>query len=524
MFSLALESMQASVKSKLGSELEALFQEVIDYRDKNLEDVNFDSKVQAICTYFQKNVAKRMMDIVWKNAGLYIAGIEFKPHFRSSFCTWMCYGHTAPKTQNGTFQIENILNGQANGFVGDLFASKEFTVDELIKIAMSFDVEKGIIKPQFRKDMKKWIQCGIGFDIALGFLAKDYLPKNAGVEYLTARELTAIMLHEIGHNMNLIEHAADMYAHVSAFNALRTYAEKRCTPQQAIELGKYAVAYGTQAGLNKEASRLAGIIESSTKDLASCGKQQLDPTGKNCFVLSMICSAFELLGEAMHIICDIAIADPTRWTFRMSQNKKVGDTIIHDRMWQWEERHADEYAMLNGYGADQVTSLEKIMKVYSLLGRSAKEVEQMQHAERTRQKLSLFSKIHLFSVAHCMLDSPMYMLYPPGSQRYREILKSTIQNLKKFGADAAYVTKYMKDIETILDSIDKMSREDKYLELSMERYKVFMKFTSLGSILSWLTHGRVDTELVELLNDIQKLNANLLSYFAVKFQQLAKKA
>ena len=524
MFSLALESMQASVKSKLGSELEALFQEVIDYRDKNLEDVNFESKEQAICTYFQKNVAKRMMDIVWKNAGLYIAGIEFKPRFVSQFCTWMCYGHTSPRTQNGTFQIENILNGQANGFVGDLFANKEFTVEELIKIAMSFDVEKGIIKPQFRKDMKKWIQCGIGFDISLGFLAKDYLPKNANVEYLTARELTAIMLHEIGHNMNLIEHAADMYAHVSAFNALRTYAEKKCTPQQAIELGKYAVAYGTQAGLNKEASRLAGIIESSTKDLASCGKQQLDPTGKNCFVLSMICSAFELLGEAMHIICDIAIVDPTRWTFRMSQNKKVGDTIIHDRMWQWEERHADEYAMLNGYGAAQVTSLEKIMKVYSLLGRSAKEVEQMQHAERTRQKLSLFSKIHLFSVAHCMLSSPMYMLYPPGSQRYREILKSTIQNLKKFGADAAYVTKYMKDIETILDSIDKMSREDKYLELSMERYKVFMKFTSLGSILSWLTHGRVDTELVELLNDIQKLNANLLSYFAVKFQQLAKKA
>lgn len=524
MFSLALESMQASVKSKLGAELEALFQEVIDYRDKNLEDVNFDSKVQAICTYFQKNVAKRMMDIVWKNAGLYIAAIEFRPHFRSQFCTWMCYGHTAPRTQNGTFQIENILNGQANGFVNDLFANKEFTVEELVKIAMSFDVEKGIIKPQFRKDMKKWIQCGIGFDIALGFLAKDYLPKNADVDYLTARELTAIMLHEIGHNMNLVEHAADMYAHVSAFNALRTYAEKMCTPQQAIELGKYAIAYGTQAGLNKDASRLAGIVESASKDLASCGKQQLDQNGKNCFVLSMVCSAFELLGEAIHIICDIAIADPTRWTFRMSQNKKVGDTIIHDRMWQWEERHADEYAMLNGYGADQVTSLEKIMKVYNLLGRSSKEVEQMQHAERTRQKLSLFSKIHLFSVAHNMLSSPMYMLYPPGSQRYREILKSTIQNLKKHGADAAYVTKYMKDIETILDSIDKMSREDKYLELSMERYKVFIKFTSLGSILSWLTHGRVDTELVELLNDIQKLNANLLSYFAVKFQQLAKKA
>ena len=128
MFSLALESMQASVKSKLGAELEALFQEVIDYRDKNLEDVNFESKKQAICTYFQKNVAKRMMDIVWKNAGLYIAAIEFRPDFRSQFCTWMCYGHTSPRTQNGTFQIENILNGQANGFVNDLFANKEFTV------------------------------------------------------------------------------------------------------------------------------------------------------------------------------------------------------------------------------------------------------------------------------------------------------------------------------------------------------------------------------------------------------------
>ncbi len=519
----SFESMNALVKSKLGSELESMFQEVIDYRDKNLKDISFHSRELAIQKYFGSKIAKRFMDTVWKHTGLNVEAVFFKIAFETSFCTYMCYGKSEELTADGTFQIEGILNGQANALVGDWFANREFTVDELMAIAKSFDVEKGIIKPEFRQKMKKWIRCAIGFDISLGFLSKDYLPKNSGVEYLTARELTAIMLHEIGHNLTLVEHAADMYAHVSSFNALRDIFTQKADEKKAVELGKKVSAYAAKCGFVKDADKLMKATLQAEKDVIAAGKH-IDKQGKQCFIFSLIGSAFVLLFDVINTTANILVADPTRAALRGDdQKKKLGDVIINDRQWTWQERKADEFAVQHGYGADQVTALEKITRFYSLLGRSEKDIAEIIKAETNCKNLSLFTKLKLSYMAHVLMSNPQFRLYPPGADRYREILNLSIKNLKEHGASAEYVAKYMKDIEEILKSIEKMSREDKYFDEAWKRYQMFLKFTSIRSFISWFTHGRVDTELVELLNDIQKLNNNLVTFFGFKLIEMAKK-
>ena len=523
MIKIATESMKAVTSSKLGNELEALWQEVIDYRDKELKEVSFNNKVTAIQTFFAKKCAKRFMDIVWKNTGLNIEATFFKPNGESSFCTWMCYGKGTELTADGTLQIEGILDGQANSLVGDWYATNEFTVDELMAIAKSFDVEKGIIKPEFREKMKKWIRCAIGFDTMLGFLMKDYLPKNSGVEYLTARELTAIMLHEIGHNLTLVEHAADMYAHVSSFKALRDVFTKKADEKKAIELGKKVSAYAAKSGFVKDADKLMKATLQAEKDVVAAGKH-IDRQGKDCFIFSLIGSAFVLLFDVINTTMDVMVADPTRASFRGDhQKKKLGDVIINDRQWTWQERKADEYAVQHGYGADQVAGLEKITRFYELIGRSEKEITEIVKAETDKKNLSLFTKLKISFLAHCLMGNPQYRLYPPGVERYKEILALNIKNLKSNGASAEYVAKYIKDIETILKSIDDMSRESKYFDEAYKRYQMFLKFCSIRSFLAWFTHGRVDAELAECLADIQKLSGNLLGYYGEKFKQLAKK-
>lgn len=524
MVKISTESMNAVTGSKLGSDMEALWQEVIDYRDKNLSNMSFDNKVKALETFFSKKIGKRFMDLVWKHTGLNIEAIFFKPHFETQFCTWMCYGKSDELTDAGTQQLEGILNAQANSLVNDWLSTHEFSVDDLMAIAKSFDVQRGIIKPEYRAKMKKWIRCAMGFDLSLGFLCKDYLPKNAGVEYLTARELTAIMLHEIGHNLTMVEHAADMYAHTSAFNAMRDVFTKHATPQKAIELGKRVSEYAIKNGFVKDGQNFARAVQQAEKDVAAAGKH-IHKEGSHGFIFSMIGSAFVLLADAVTRTMDVLVCDPTRMSYRgrSNQTKKLSDTVVNDRMLTWQERKADEFAMTHGYGADQVDALDKITRFYMLLGRSEEDIREVEAAERGNKNLSLFTRLSLSYYAHLVMGIPQYRLYPPGAERYREILQLTIKNLKIHGASAEYVSKYTADIERMINTIDKMSREEKYVDEQYQRYKMFLKFCSVRSFVNWLTNGNIEHDIAECIENIQKLNNNLITYFGYKFDQLAKR-
>lgn len=522
-FSPSLEAMTAVTRSKLGDELTALWQEVIDYRDNSLNGVSFTGRLSAIQSFFAKKIAKRFMDIVWKNTGLNIEAIFFKPNFEVSFCTWICIQKGDELTARGTGQIVDTLNGQASDWISNL-RGEEFTVDELISLAKSYDVEKGIIKPEHREQIKKIVRCAIGFDLSLGFLSVDYLPKNSGAKYLTARELTAIMLHEIGHTLTLVEHAADLYARAATFRTLEAYFKKTATVEKSIELGKRVANLAASNGYAKDAAALLQAVTQAEKDYQSSGQRMPAPT-RASFIGSTVGSAFYLLSVALSGTLDLLITDSTRefLRLRVGQKKKLADLPVSERMWTWQERKADEYAFTHGYGADQVTALEKITKFYEMIGKSEKDLEALLREEAKGKALGLYTKLRLLFWVQQSFHDYTFRSYPPTSERYREILNHSVKQLKIHGASAEYVSKYIKDIETILTSIDNISRSDKYFELTQKNYRLFMKYCSLRSFAAWFTNGRAEQELEELMTDIRQLSDNLLGYFEAKFKQLSER-
>lgn len=521
-FSPSLEAMSAVSRSKLGDELTALFQEVIDYRDNDLNGVSFQGRLSSIQNFFAKKIAKRFMDIVYKNTGLNIEAVFFKPSFEVSFCTWICIQKGDELTARGTSQITDSLNGQARDWVTAL-RGEEFTVDELISLAKSYDVEKGIIKPEHREQVKKIVRCAIGFDLSLGFLSVDYLPKNSGAEYLTARELTAIMLHEIGHNLTLIEHAADLYARAATFRTLEAYFKKTATVEKSIELGKRVANIAASNGYTKDAAALLKAVTQAEKDYQSSGQRMPAPT-KASFIGSTIGSAFYLLSVVLSGTLDLLLTDSTRALLRLrdGQKKKLADLPVSERMWTWQERKADEYAFTHGFGADQVTALEKITKFYGMIGKSEKDIAALLKEEAQGKALGLYAKLRLLFWVQQSFYDYTFRSYPPTSERYREILNHSVKQLKIHGASAEYVNKYIKDIETILTTIDNVSRSDKYFELMQKKYRLFMKYCSLPSFIAWFTNGRAEQELEELMTDIHQLSDNLLGYFEAKFKQLSE--
>ena len=524
MLDFSTESMKSVTNSRLGAELEDLFQKVIDYRDKELTgDISFANKTDLVTNFFYRNCAKQFMQTVYKHTGLNIEAVFFKPWFETEFCTWICIQKGKELTAAGTMQIINTLNGQAGTYLSPM-VPEEFTVDELIKMAKSYDVAKGIIKPEYREELKKYVRVAVGFDISLGFLMKDFVPKNAGIENLTARELTAIMLHECGHTLTLIEHAADSFAHMSSFEALARAFSNKADLKKSMELTKKASEISAQAGYTNDSANLLKLYQQAEKDSVSSGKN-MNEKGKAALTHGLLSASFAVLAEIFGISFDVAICDPNMDLKRHGDDKKFkfGDLMSNERMWSWQERKADEYAFSHGYGPDIAEGLEKCNNFYRFIGRSAKEIEAIKKAERDQEKLSLVTRLGITRCAHKFYRDPCYRIYPPGAERYKEILRLTIKELKANGSSAEYVSKYLADCERLIKACESMSREDKYFDQAVLRYKTYLKYISIPSFLQWLLNGRVEAEIEQLISDTQKLNNNLVSFFGFKLSQLAKK-
>lgn len=524
MLSLATEAMRATINSRFGAELDAIWQSVIDYRDRELTgSISFENKTNCVQNFFYKNCAKKFMEVVYKYTGLNVEAVFFKPWFQTEFCTWSCIQKGDEITAAGTHQIASALNGQA-GTLLDGMIPQEFTVDELFKIAKSYDVEKGIIKPEFRNEMKKFVKVAIGFDISLGFLMEDFLPKNSGIKNFTARDLTAIMLHECGHTLTLIEHAADMYAHISSFEALQRAFSQKADLGKALELTKKTVDFAAKAGYTKDAGNLAAFYQRAEKDCLTAGKN-IDQKGKYALTHGLINCSCTLLKEIFATAFDVAICDPNMDLKRHGEDKKFkfGDLQSNERMWTWQERKADEYAFDHGYGAELVEGLEKADKFYQMLGRSKEEIQALLKAERDQTKLSIGVSLGLIHAARKFYRDVDNRIYPPGAERYKEILRLTIRELKANGANADYVNKYTADCDRIIKAIYEQTRASKYFDLAVARYKSFLKYTSIPSFIQWLVNGRVEEEIEQLIADVQILSNNTVSYYGSKLEQLAKK-
>ena len=524
MFNTSLEAMQVAVRSKLGAQLDALWQTVIDYRDHELADIdNYKVRYNKVRDFFHNNCAHKFMDIVWNMTGLWITDVKYVELFDSGFCTMIYIGNNMD--QVGTLQIENILNGDWTSRYWNARIPDDLTAEQLVKIANSYDLIKGSIKKEQRDEIKKLVRSRIGFDIRTGFLLEDFLPKNSGVSNFTAQEITAIILHELGHTLTLVEHAADMYARASTFNYLTTafQAAHGGDASAAVSLVNEAAKALDSKGNKDAASKIRKLGERFNIDMVKAGSNA-DPKIKRKLVSGLIISIIYLISDALIAPFDFLFGNNVRFKYNASEQKrKYGDLPANGRLLTWQERKADEYAFTHGYGKDQVTALEKLGRLFNRLGRSESEIEKINSIETLGKDISFFDKMHLLLVAPMICGDYMQSLYPAGSQRFKELLNLTVQQLKANGANPEMVRKYMEDIEVIKDKIDHIEKSDLFLARMVKAYEVLNSYLSIPSFFDIIVHGRVRQELDRLIDELQDLSCNLIHFYGMKLQSLAKK-
>lgn len=526
---ISTEAMQAQLHTKLGDTLDSLWQKVIDYRDQQLkDDTSYQSRKRKLTKFFLDNIASDFIKTVYKYTGLYIKTVKALDIFQTgSFCTWIFFGKKGD--QRGTVQIENMLNG---GYLKRYWGTRlgslnEFKAEELIKLASSYDAIHGCIKPEYRDEVVKVLHSNIGFDIVLAFMIEDCLPKNSGIKNYTARELTAIVLHEIGHTLTLLEHAGDMFAHTASFNYLfKTFADKNANnPGEVIKLAKMVATKAETTGNVTTAKQLTGVVNRFAADLSSAGASA-KPETVNKLTAGLLDGVIALIGDLFLIPLNMMFGNAvTRKYAPLSaeQRKKFSDIPCNERLCTWQERKADEFAFSHGYGAELTEGLSKIGSFIRFLGTSEKEAERIRLANELGQNIGILEKFGLLCMAPHLCGNYSYTLYPAGTKRFKELLKITIQQLKANGAQPEYVAKYMADIDRILYQIDHCDKGDEFKARMVKGYELFNAYVSIPSWIDMLVHGHIRKEIETLVDELQDVGSNLIDYYGNKFIAASKK-
>lgn len=525
MFDISTEAMVAVLQSKLGKELDALWQEVMDYRDQSLQEVSFANKSRSIRKFFEKTTTPKLKDIVWRNVGLNFKDVRITSIFDGSFCTITFFDKTGTDKYEGTLQLEGILNADyiQKSWPELKNAGQPLTADDLIRIAESYDVKAGGIKATAKMEIRKIVNSILGFDVDFAFLMEDQLPANAGVANFTPREITSIVLHEIGHTLILVEHAGDCYARMSSFKYL-TEAFRQANGQNVEESAKLAekvAAVMAKKGDKTNAERLIAVTNKLKADMKTAGSSA-DPKEAKKLIGGFLTSVFDFIGDIFAISFDLIFGNQQGKRFGNDQKNKKSDLPINHRLVTWAERKADEYTFTHGYGADHVSAQNKNNKFFDRFGISEQQCQKLNEIERLHKGIGLFAKLKLLVFAPLYAGDYSYSLYPAGAKRFRELLNLTIQQLKANCTDSAYIAQYIKDCDYILSVCDNPNSRDQVIANIYRGYDIFMKYVSIPSFFDWIVHGRVKRELDELIEDANAVGNNLLTYYGFKIQQIGK--
>ena len=527
MFTTSLEAMQPVLQSKLGKELDDIWQEIIDYRDTQCKDMSYSGKLGALRKFFRDKTIKKFQACVWKNLGLTIREVVLTNLDSGGFANASFFNPSDKDDQTGWLKIEETQNAnylhKCYPFV-DFSGTDKMPIEKFIEIANAFDTNRGVVVESQRQRMRTVFYCDIFWDIETGLMIEDRLPKNGGISNFSAQEITAIILHELGHTINLIEHAADMYARISTFKYLEAVFKSAHgeNVEDVLKLTEKVSEILAKKGDKVNADRMMQISNKVRHDVRFAGAANRPDMTKN-ILGSIIYYSFVFLFNAIALPFDVVFGNSQSYRFgKDDQKTKRGDIASNGRMVAWNERHADAFTVQHGYGTFQVSALDKLGRYFEREGRTEKEIEKLNRAEKLHKDLGFLTKAKLLLFAPMIAGNSGYIVYPEGVKRFREILNQTIQDLKQCSTNPAYVAKYIKDIEFILDKIENFNKTEEYIAKIYRGYDIFMKFFSLPSMVEWLVNGRVQRELEQLVNDANAIGNNLLTYYGFKLQQLGK--
>lgn len=455
-----MEAISFQTSSQLGKDLTTVFQEVIDFRD-NLDYSNIPDdfykrrlfRIRNVVQFCNKTMGPKFIKVLEKDLGFKVKNFNIYGSDDGSTTPCGFFAVNIDINAMGTDMYRALMN-----MTGVNYSSTELSgkyADDVKELAECIDLDSGRLKKTTIGNKIPITIQAIYFDAIFAFCLGEYIDEKY-VKELTAEEIAAILMHECGHAMTVIEHAADMYVTSSRIRNDAVNIKKSGNIKDAkafIKALDTKVITKIVSIVNKSDLANVGdaknLKENVLKAVTMIGKLNTllevaeKDKGKGSIIISTVMLPVNVIMALVNLLaivitdvlllCMQAITlvelDKYCYVDEHGDGGKAADRRNNRNSLFLLERWADEFVSRQGYGNHLASGLVKFHKAINYIVNASPEFNLI-HNDRSINKLSIYSAVVNIYLSICDSISLMNYLDPVIYENNYNRLKRILENSK----------------------------------------------------------------------------------------------
>jgi hypothetical protein len=513
----SLEAVAFQGGSKLAIALIEIFQEVINHRDsltKTSEEYKFDT-----VTFFHNVSVKKMIDAINKTTGLVVPKIIVSKYPNMAF---ECRMFVADDVALG----DSISRFSGLGFdphayidpkdpYGTPFKSEEEIKESLKNISKLLDVSSSKLSPKADKKYPD-MSVVILFDPWTAFLSKECYTTQ--VDYLTAAEIAAILIHEVGHMISAVEYGGDLIRRHDRLLQLTSVDNKKVSNKILLDRLSALKEGLSKTGRIEETNNSLLIAENSTDQNNSMVSEFFATVaGAPAVALNAIQA---MLGGLLCRLMYTALGPDTGSTISGDfYVNKSSDFLTTDASNKICERYADEFTVRHGLAAALISGLEKTNKIEEGASISS-NIDIVRKSSINFHINTIVTRLSVILAGRSTVNGGL--TYESNIMRSERNLQNLIKIFKHEGLSDEVMNFYLDEVVKCENLIRKLKSSREFYE-SVDRFAIIAQtFLSVGGLINILKHGMMDQSYTKLLNAIEATSSNKLFIRSAQLNQLSQ--
>ena len=530
-----IESIAYQPTSSLGKSLTKVFQDVIDFKNsldyskcKNDVHSQREYRLNEVNEYVKKTMVPNFIKTIKDEIGLVITKVYTFGGADEDISGMYAVDITFDNWKDA---LETI--GRETAEDNTNYGSSREAIGEMAKMCENLDLKTGKLKSSTYGKKRK-ILCKMYFDVNFAFCMDDFIVDNV-TENFTAEEIAAIMMHECGHILTIVEHAGDMYWTKNRLNNIMQ-ASKNWDPIVAIKDMKDLLipVLKKSASSTVGDSKIDNIIRKYNLTLINAINALSEAAGDEAQGESWIITIGSLLFNPFYIFIKIIILlliYSCIWlpytVYILNEAAKhtaVDETVSGDKSGDlyttrinltMNERRADSFVAKHGMGLYLTSGLNKFNKAFGSYSLGYISSDRIRHSTifSCIVKMTCFFFDWFSMWNYC--DTSVYENQYNRNKRVRENTYKFFKNPKIPGPIRDM---WIHNVE----EMDKAIKESKKLsdtEVGQAIQNIILNLTNPVRYWLYLRDNHLERDMMKLQNAIDSLGNNKFWMLSYKLQQ-----
>lgn len=521
------EGIGFQVRSDLGKAIQAAIQNTINFRDTlnysgARDPVNY--RKTQVTNYVKTTLFPELVKVIKKYANFDIISIT-----AYNSCSGFFAINLSLDDWYSTAKMMERASGTGTG-AQRINASKTDAFNEICDLHKNLDISTGKLRSnKFGINKQRSITARLFFDLNYAFLIKDFYP-NSIVEDSTAEELTAILLHEIGHMICLVERSGDLYLTTERIS--KHIAEANNLPG---DVRSFVASSKNNANKLLDIGIKEGFVTNETKQLimkATATLEKYYETTRDGNFFRNISDWIESLISTIMMAIIVATfgayaAIGTGYLLKLCEevfgnvggDGKVSDAAVSFHGSYMYERMADEFVARHGYGGALASALVKIGTLADISPFVASGTSLRQSKLFGYYLNFVVTCFRIIGADNTSIGGVMTTTYEQQQNRLKRIIQSTMGAFKQ-ELPPEVRNQYIAQVERAKSELSKTQMVSKKIGKNI-RTIAYHLATFNGVLERWFGDPReAKKQFDQLQTEIESIIDNEIYFISAKFNQL----